>query len=264
MGTPMNIREAAVAGSFYEADANCLQQHVMALLTGAHTDTPFSPQALIVPHAGYVYSGSTAAQAYRALAPRADKIERVILFGPAHRVSLQGMAVPSVDAFATPLGNVPLDRTRIQQAAALPGVCVSDEAHRLEHSLEVQLPFLQSVLGQFSLVPIVVGHCDAQRVAALMDTLWGGQETLLVVSTDLSHFHTYDKAVQLDTLTCDRLRAKENTFSGEDACGAYALNGLMSTLHCRSLQVELVALCNSGDSAGSMDRVVGYGAFIVH
>ena len=260
----MNIRKAAVAGSFYEADANRLRQHIMSLLGGAHTNTPCSPQALIVPHAGYVYSGATAAEAYRAVAPLADRIERVVLFGPAHRVSLQGMAVPSVDAFATPLGDVPLDTRRLQQAAVLPGVCVSDEAHRLEHSLEVQLPFLQSVLGQFSLVPIVVGHCDAQVVAAVMDALWGGPETLLVVSTDLSHFHTYDDAMRLDTLTCDRVLAKESSLSGQDACGAFALNGLMSTAHCRSLQVELVAVCNSGDTAGSRDRVVGYGAFVVH
>ncbi len=260
----MNIREAAVAGSFYEADANRLQQQVMSLMESAPGVSPCSPQALIVPHAGYVYSGSTAAEAYRALAPLADKIERVILFGPAHRVSLQGMALPSVDAFATPLGKVHLDRERIQQVSTMPGVCVSDEPHRLEHSLEVQLPFLQSVLGDFSLVPIVVGHCDAQTVAAVMDALWNGPETLLVVSTDLSHFHTYAEAIQLDTLTCNRLQAKDNALSGQDACGAYALNGLMSSSHCQSLQVELVALCNSGDTAGSKDRVVGYGAFIVY
>ena len=260
----MNIRQAAVAGTFYEADAGRLQQHIVSLMAGGQTGAPSPAQALIVPHAGYVYSGATAAAAYRAIAPLADKIERVLLFGPAHRVSLQGMAVPSVDAFATPLGDVPLDTKCLQQAAALPGVCVSDEAHRLEHSLEVQLPFLQTVLGQFSLVPIVVGYCDAQPVAAVMDALWGGPETLLVVSTDLSHFHTYDDAMRLDTLTCDRLLAKENALSGQDACGAFALNGLMSTAHCRSLQVERVAMCNSGDTAGSRDRVVGYGAFVVH
>ncbi|HDY83125.1 MAG: AmmeMemoRadiSam system protein B [Gammaproteobacteria bacterium] len=260
----MTIRQAAVAGSFYEADASHLQQRILSLMSGAHSNTPYSVQALIVPHAGYVYSGATAAEAYRTVAPLADRIERVVLFGPAHRVALQGMAVPSVDAFATPLGDVPLDRESIARVAAMPGVCVSDEAHREEHSLEVQLPFLQTVLKHFSLVPVVVGHCAPRTVASVMDALWGGPETLLVVSTDLSHFHTYDDATQLDTLTCERLQAKDSSLCGQDACGAYALNGLMSTGHCQSLQVELVDRCNSGDTAGSKDRVVGYGAFVLH
>jgi AmmeMemoRadiSam system protein B len=260
----MNIRKAAVAGTFYEADANQLQQRILSLMGGAHGNTPYSPQALIVPHAGYIYSGPTAAEAYSAVAALAGKIDRVVLFGPAHRVSLQGMAVPSVDAFATPLGDVPLDKESIARIAALPGVCVSDEAHREEHSLEVQLPFMQTVFKHFSLVPVVVGHCDPRAVASVMDALWGGPETLLVVSTDLSHFHSYDDAKQLDALTCDRLQAKDSALSGADACGAYALNGLMSTGHCQSLRVELVDRCNSGDTAGSKDRVVGYGAFVLH
>ena len=260
----MNIRKAAVAGSFYEADASRLRQHIAALLGSALDSAAGAPQALIVPHAGYIYSGRTAAQAYRLVQPWADKIERVVLFGPAHRVPLRGMAVPSVEAFATPLGNVPLDRDSIQRVSSLPGVSVSDEAHRQEHSLEVQLPFLQTVLGAFKLVPVVVGHCQPEIVATVMDAMWGGAETLLVVSTDLSHFHDYDEARQLDTLTCERLRAKDNTLSGQDACGAYALNGLMSTRHCQATQVDLVDMCNSGDTAGSRDRVVGYGAFTVH
>ena len=260
----MNIRKAAVAGSFYEADASRLRQHIAALLGSALESAAGAPQALIVPHAGYIYSGRTAAQAYRLVQPWADKIERVVLFGPAHRVPLRGMAVPSVEAFATPLGNVPLDRDSIQRVSSLPGVSVSDEAHRQEHSLEVQLPFLQTVLGAFKLVPVVVGHCQPEIVATVMDAMWGGAETLLVVSTDLSHFHDYDEARQLDTLTCERLRAKDNTLSGQDACGAYALNGLMSTRHCQATQVDLVDMCNSGDTAGSRDRVVGYGAFTVH
>ena len=260
----MNIRKAAVAGSFYEADASRLRQHIAALLGSALESAAGAPQALIVPHAGYIYSGRTAAQAYRLVQPWADKIERVVLFGPAHRVPLHGMAVPSVEAFATPLGNVPLDRDSIQRVSSLPGVSMSDEAHRQEHSLEVQLPFLQTVLGAFKLVPVVVGHCQPEIVATVMDAVWGGAETLLVVSTDLSHFHDYDEARQLDTLTCERLRAKDNTLSGQDACGAYALNGLMSTRHCQAMQVDLVDMCNSGDTAGSRDRVVGYGAFTVH
>jgi len=260
----MTVREAAVAGLFYESDSHQLRQHISALLGTASATIGCPAQALIVPHAGYVYSGQTAAAAYSMLAPLADSIERVVLFGPAHHVTLQGMALPSVDHFATPLGNIPLDQDSIKRIEQLPGICVSDEAHRQEHSLEVQLPFLQTVLGSFSLVPIVVGHCAPQTVAAAMDALWGGPETLLVVSTDLSHFHPYEEASERDALTCERIQAKDNTLTGQDACGAYAVNGLMSTQHCRSMSVQLVDLCNSGDTAGSRDRVVGYGAFILH
>jgi AmmeMemoRadiSam system protein B len=263
-GRSMTIRKAAVAGSFYEADAALLQQHIAALMSASDSHAHPAPQALIVPHAGYAYSGQTAAEAYSTLLPMADKIERVVLFGPAHRVSLQGMAVPSVEAFATPLGEVALDKQGIASITILPDVSVSDAAHREEHSLEVQLPFLQTVLGHFQLVPVVVGHCAATRVASVMDTLWGGPETLLVVSTDLSHFRSYADAKQRDTVTCDRLCAMDNALTGQDACGAFALNGLMSTDHCRSLQVQLLDMRNSGDTAGSKDRVVGYGAFILH
>ena len=260
----MTIRAAAVAGAFYEADEERLRRHLMAMLAGAGARAGIRPKALIVPHAGYIYSGTVAAQAYATLAPVAADIARVVLFGPAHRVPLEGMAVPDVDAFVTPLGEVPLDRESIRYACTLPGVCLSNEAHRLEHSLEVQLPFLQTVLGQFTLVPVVVGHCDARTVAAVMDALWGGPETLLVVSTDLSHFHSYEEACSLDTRTCSRLMQRDKSLTGRDACGAYALNGLMSSAHCQSLAIEKLAMCNSGDTAGSKDRVVGYGAFILH
>ncbi len=222
------------------------------------------PKVLIVPHAGYIYSGAVAAQAYATLAPVAADIKRVVLFGPAHRVPLEGMAVPDAEAFATPLGSVPLDREAMLHACTFRGVCISNEAHRLEHSLEVQLPFLQTVLGQFTLVPVVVGHCDARTVAAVMDALWGGPETLLVVSTDLSHFHSYEEACSHDARTCSRIMKKDSSLTGRDACGAYALNGLMGSEHCRPLTVEELVVCNSGDTAGSRDRVVGYGAFVLH
>jgi AmmeMemoRadiSam system protein B len=260
----MKIREAAVAGMFYEADEQRLRQHLASLLGGAPQYRGDSPRALIVPHAGYVYSGAVAARAYASLAPVAEAITRVVLFGPAHRVALEGMAVPDVDAFATPLGAVPLDREAIQEASTLPGVCVSNEAHRLEHSLEVQLPFLQTVLGPFSLVPVVVGQCAASTVAAAVDALWGGPETLMVVSSDLSHFLNYAEARARDAHTCKRLVQKDSALNGRDACGAYALNGLMRSVHCQPLAVEELAMCNSGDTTGSKDRVVGYGAFVLH
>jgi AmmeMemoRadiSam system protein B len=260
----MIVRDAAVAGLFYERDPDPLRQQVTALLGRASAVVECPPQVLIVPHAGYVYSGQTAAAAYAQLASLADVIERVVLFGPAHRVALQGMALSTADAFATPLGTVPIDRDSIKCAKQLPGITVSDEAHRQEHSLEVQLPFLQTALGSFSLVPIVVGQCTPTTVAKVMDTLWGGPETLLVISTDLSHFLAYEEARQKDTLTCKRIQAKDNTLNGQDACGAHALNGLMSTKHCQSMTVKLIDRCNSGDTAGDKDRVVGYGAFRLH
>ncbi len=257
----MSIRHPAVAGQFYDADPACLRAHVAALLDSAPAESGPAPAALIVPHAGYVYSGATAARAYRLLEPIRDRIERVVLYGPAHRVPLEGMAVPAVDGFTTPLGDIPLDLASIERAASLPGVVRSDEAHRLEHSLEVQLPFLQSTLGEFSLVPVLVGWCTSQQVATVIDALWGGPETLVVVSTDLSHFHGYDEAQRLDALTCDRIIARDNSLRGEDACGAQVLNGLAASTRAGGLAIELLQRCNSGDTAGDRQRVVGYGAF---
>jgi len=260
----VNVRKAAVAGLFYEGDGRRLQQQVDKLLAAAGGPVQPVPRVLVVPHAGYVYSGSTAAEAYRCLEPVRDTIHRVVLLGPAHRVYLRGMAVPSVAAFATPLGEVRLDREAIDAIADLPEVCVSDEAHREEHSLEVQLPFLQRVLGDFALVPVVVGDCPPEPVAALIDALWGGPETLLVISTDLSHFHRYEEAVRRDRRTCERVLERDATLGGEDACGARALNGLLRSEHCAALALELLAVCNSGDTAGDHSRVVGYGAFLAH
>jgi MEMO1 family protein len=264
----MNVRKAAVAGLFYEADRQRLQHQVDSLIgaTAATIGAPDHkpPKVLIVPHAGYIYSGRTAAGAYCRLLLRRQEITRVVLLGPAHRVYLRGMAVPSVDAFATPLGEVVLDRDSIDRISILPGVSVEDEAHRNEHSLEVQLPFLQSVLAEFSLVPVVVGYCDPDTVARVVDALWGGPETLVIVSTDLSHFHDYQEADMLDSLTCDRLLGRASDLSGEEACGAHALNGLMRSEHCRRLAIELLDRCNSGDSVGPRDKVVGYGAFALH
>jgi len=260
----MSTREAAVAGMFYESDRYRLKAQVDALLNQATTQAATTPEVLIVPHAGYIYSGATAAQAYHSLEAHRDDIKRVVLFGPAHRVYLNGMAVPSVNSFATPLGEIDLDQKSIQRIVDLPGVIVNDEAHRLEHSLEVQLPFLQSVLNDFNLVPVVVGDCQAEIVAAVLDELWGGAETLVVISSDLSHFHSYDEARQIDATTCGLILDKAVDLSGEQACGAHAINGLMRSKHCRSLTVEMLDACNSGDTAGDKNRVVGYGAFLLH
>lgn len=260
----MSTREAAVAGMFYESDRYRLRAQVDALLAETTAQKEIAAEALIVPHAGYVYSGATAARAYGSLAAHRDEIERVVLFGPAHRVYLNSMAVPSVHRFATPLGEVELDRETINRIAAMPGVITSDEAHRQEHSLEVQLPFLQSVLSDFSLVPVLVGDCKADLVAAVIDELWGGPETLIVVSSDLSHFHAYDEARQIDASTCGLILDKVSSLTGEQACGAHAINGLMRSKKGQSLTVEMLGACNSGDTAGDKNRVVGYGAFLLH
>ena len=259
----MSVRPAAVSGLFYDDDPARLQRHVADLLAACPAPGP-APRALIVPHAGYIYSGATAALAYRQLAPLRHSIRRVALFGPAHRVYLRGMALPSVDSFATPLGEVSLDTVAMGNIARLADVTVDDEPHAQEHSLEVQLPFLQTVLEYFTLVPVVVGDCPPQTVAQVMDLLAEGPGTLLVISTDLSHFHNYEQAEQLDARTCDRILARDSGLHGKEACGARVLNGLLSSDFCADLDMELLGKCNSGDTAGDRQRVVGYGAFSLH
>lgn len=261
----MSTREPAVAGLFYPGRAQRLQHDVESLLGDAAGRPPGpAPKALIVPHAGYVYSGPVAACAYRRLAGIESAIDRVVLLGPAHRVFLDGMAVPETMAFATPLGEIPLDLTAIEAISDMPGVCRSDAAHAREHSLEVQLPFLQTMLADFRLVPVVVGRCEAERVANLIDALWGGPETLIVISSDLSHFLPYLKAREVDGNTCRRILDKDGQLTGDEACGAYAINGLLRSRHCQTLTIEAVDLRNSGDTAGDRRKVVGYGAFALH
>jgi AmmeMemoRadiSam system protein B len=258
------VRPAAVAGAFYPAGEGPLRRQLTQLFEDSVPPPGSAPKVLIVPHAGYVYSGATAAQAYGCLQAQRSRIKRVVLLGPAHRVYVPGMALPSVDRFATPLGEVVLDQEMLAAAAALPGVVVDDSAHALEHSLEVQLPFLQTVLRDFTLVPVLVGDARAREVAAVIDALWDGPETLVVVSTDLSHFHGYDVARALDARTCERILRQATDLEGDDACGARVLNGLFSTDHVSGRSVELLAMCNSGDTAGDRERVVGYAAFAIH
>lgn len=248
---------------FYPADAATLESAVTEMLAAVPA-ADGGAKAIIAPHAGYIYSGPTAAHAYRLLEPRRDGIRRVVLLGPAHRVYLHGMALPSVDAFTTPLGDVPIDTDAVQRALELPGVQVSDEAHAAEHSLEVHLPFLQKVLDDFQLVPIVVGACAANDVEAVLEVLWGGDETLIVASSDLSHFHTYAEAQQIDAKTTSRIEERETTLRGEEACGAHALNGLLLAATAKGLKVRTLDVCNSGDTAGDRSRVVGYGAYALN
>ena len=265
----MNIREPAVAGLFYPANTHELQQQVDGLLDTAATlpgatHSVTASKAMIVPHAGYVYSGLIAAGAYHRLRAEHPQIRRVIALGPAHRVYVDGLAIPSANRFATPLGEVPLDGEALQAIAKLRGVSVSNQAHAQEHCLEVQLPFLQRILHSFTLVPIVVGPGNPERVAAVLDSLWGGDETLLIVSSDLSHYLPDRDARHTDRQTAQKVLDKATTLTGAEACGAHAINGLMRARHTASLEVELLELGNSGDTAGDKTRVVGYGTFLLH
>lgn len=262
--TSDDVRPAAVAGMFYPGSGPRLAADVRAYLGDARATPGALPKAVIVPHAGFVYSGPVAASAYLRLAPLRDRIERVVLLGPTHRVAVRGIAVPQAHAFATPLGQVAVDRDAVARVLRLPRVIASDAAHAQEHALEVQLPFLQTVLGGFELVPLAVGDASAQDVASVLDLLWGGPETLVVVSSDLSHYHRYDVARQLDRVTADAILALSPTLDHEQACGATPVNGLLLCAQRRTLAAELLDLRNSGDTAGDRSRVVGYAAFAFH
>ncbi|HSG23562.1 MAG TPA: AmmeMemoRadiSam system protein B [Azonexus sp.] len=254
-------RPPAVAGIFYPGAPAELASTVDQLLAQAPTVETPQPKALIVPHAGYIYSGSTAAMAYAALAPWHSSIHRVILLGPTHRVAVDGLAVPKTEAFTTPLGNIRLDQAAIAQLSDLPQIVFSDRAHAQEHSLEVHLPFLQRALDDFTLVPLAVGHATPQAVAEVLDRLWGGPETLIVISSDLSHFLPYADANRIDRNTCQHILHLDTSIHPDQACGAYPVNGLLLTARQRGLTPQLIYQCNSGDTAGDKQRVVGYAAF---
>ena len=255
------IRPAAVAGFFYPGDPAALAAQVKSYLAAVAPATAPLPKAIIAPHAGYIYSGPIAASVYARLAPLAGRVRRVVLAGPAHRVYVAGAAIPSVHAFGSPLGAVTLDRAALADLEKLPFVEVSDRAHAEEHSLEVHLPFLQSVLGDFSLVPVVVGDASPDEMAALFDRVWGGDETLVVVSSDLSHYLPYRAAQDRDARTAQAIVGLEARLIPDEACGAAPINGLLRAARTRALAAELVDLRNSGDTAGDRNRVVGYGAF---
>lgn len=255
------IRPAAVAGYFYPADSAELSRQIQDLLDQAANPPPArQPKALIVPHAGYIYSGAIAATAYHVLEPWADTIRRVILLGPSHRFTLRGLALPDAEAFSTPLGTVDLDTEFCERIAKLPQVQIIPSCHTAEHSLEVQLPFLQSVLRNFKLVPLVVGLASAQDVADVLEFAWGGPETLIVVSSDLSHYLEYQQACARDADTLQRIVSTDNHIGDQDACGAAPIRGLLLLAHELGLKGSLLDYRNSGDTAGDKSRVVGYAA----
>ena len=256
-----NFRPAAVAGMFYPANAMQLRQAINQYLSQAAVDLTI-PKAIIVPHAGYIYSGPIAASAYVNLRSLQQQIKKVVLLGPAHRVAFQGLAAPSADYFVTPLGDVKIDQTALQQILTLPQVNTLDEAHELEHSLEVQLPFLQVLLDDFVLIPLVVGDASRQEVAEVLQMLWGDDETLIVISSDLSHYKSYDSARKIDLETSAAIEQLQPEKIGYDmACGRNPVNGLLEIARQKKLHVTTLDYRNSGDTAGNKDRVVGYGAY---
>lgn len=257
------VRTPAVAGMFYPDDPAVLRRMVDEFLSRAKAGGP-TPKALIAPHAGFIYSGPVTASAYAALAPVRDQIERVVLLGPSHRVPFYGLALSSADTFTTPLGDIPIDLEALETIAPLGQVQVLDAAHTMEHSLEVHLPFLQAVLSDFRLVPLVVGEASPEEVAEVLDRLWGGPETLIVVSSDLSHYHPYATARSMDLETSQRIESLAHTdIDGEHACGCRPVNGLIQAARTRGLHAKTLDLRNSGDTAGSRDQVVGYGAYAI-
>ena len=262
------IRPPAVAGSFYPDDPAVLSaviEDFLAEVPGPPGDGPLHdhwPKAVIAPHAGYIYSGPVAASAYARLRPAAGRVRRVVVIGPSHYAAFPGIAAPAAEAFETPLGCVPVDAAAIAEIRDLPQVTIADGPHIQEHSLEVQLPFLQAVPGDFAVVPLAVGEAGPAQTAEVLARLWGGAETAIVVSTDLSHYHPHETARRLDAATAEAIEAYAATRLGpNDACGYQALAGLLVEAEARGLAIERLDLRNSGETGGHMREVVGYGAW---
>jgi len=259
---PTSVRPAAVAGQFYPGDPTELRRTIEGFLSQVRSGGASSPKAIIAPHAGYRFAGPVAASAYARFAPVRSVIQRIVLIGPSHFVPFEGLAVSSANAFATPLGVVPVDVDVVRQICSLSQVGILDKAHAREHSLEVQLPFLQVVLGEFSIVPLIVGDATDTEVAGVIDALWNGPATRFVISSDLSHYHDDITAKELDSFTSQAIeQLRPEVIGEEDACGRIPIRGLLRAARRHHLHGETIALRNSGDAAGPLPEVVGYGAF---
>lgn len=261
----MTIRSPAVAGTLYEADTQRLLVQVENWLDAAPVITDMTtPKVLIAPHSGYHYSGEAAARAYQVLNSVHDRIRRVILLGPSHRSPTDDLILPAADAFSTPLGTVPLDKTAVEWLRRQPGVITDEQIHATEHSLEMQLPFLQTALEDFFLVPVIVGQCDPEKTANLLDALWLEDETLIVVSSGLSRKLTEHDAGVQDRATADLICAVNPSLTYHQACGYNALNGVLTWARRHQLQGHVLCLTNSAKKGGSHDNVRGYGSFVLN
>jgi hypothetical protein len=258
----MNHRSPAVAGTFYEKSPDKLQAQIQSWLGSRH-DLTAPIRGLVVPHAGYVYSGAVAGKAFSYLRSQPTPIQRVVLIGPSHRFAFPGCVVPATDFFSTPLGHIQLDKQSLTRIAHLPDVEISDQVHLFEHSLEVQLPFLQCCLKQFTIVPLLVGSMTPQILAGLIDSLWQDEQTLLVVSSDLSHYHPDDEARKIDLSTCYQIEQCEPTLTPEQACGSTGINALLLLVKKRGYHIRRIALQNSSDTIGDKQRVVGYVSYLI-
>ncbi|MDH5233059.1 MAG: AmmeMemoRadiSam system protein B [Gammaproteobacteria bacterium] len=259
-----SIRPAAVAGLFYPDDPRQLKDMVMQMINKAQTQD-FDAKAIIAPHAGYIYSGPIAASAYKAIENKRKQIKRVVLIGPSHRVAFSGIAVSSASEFATPLGNITLDSKAVAQLIQFPQVQTLDRAHEQEHSLEVHLPFLQLILDDFKLVPLVVGDTQAHEVAEVINALWDDEATFIIISSDLSHYHDYATAQRIDKQTSNAIATlNPDPIGFEQACGRNPLNGFLQVAKEKGLKAEILDQRNSGDTSGDKSRVVGYGAYVFH
>lgn len=254
-------RAAAVAGLFYPDSADELRPAVEGYLRTAETAAAdASPKALIAPHAGYIYSGPIAGSAFQCLASEAPDISRVVVLGPAHRMRVQGLALPGVESFQTPLGTIPVDAELVARVTGMPQISINSQAHAPEHCLEVELPFLQVVLDEFSILPLLISDAAASDIAEVLDRVWGGRETRIVISSDLSHYLAYEMALETDHRTAHQVVAMRRPIDSSQACGAVAINGLLEVAQRRGLEPRLLDLRNSGDTAGDRGRVVGYAA----
>lgn len=256
-------RPPAVAGLFYPRNPDALATSVDGYVDAAAAGGRV-PKAIIAPHAGYVYSGPIAGSAYARLKPARGTVRLVVLMGPSHTVFFHGLAATSAEALSTPMGDVAVDRDACERALGLPQVSVLDAAHEREHALEVQLPFLQRTLGAVAVVPLVAGEAAAEEVAEVLEILWNGAETLIVVSSDLSHYTDYETARTMNAATSRAIeRLDAEAIDGEQACGWVAIRGLLTAARRRGLEAETVDVRNSGDTAGPRDSVVGYGAYVL-
>jgi len=259
----ITIRHPAVAGTFYPQNRDVLRETVAELLAGARSAQDKQIRAVITPHAGYIYSGVVAAEAFAGLKAQKGSIHRLVVIGPAHFVYLRGIAAPGTSAFRTPLGDVPVDTAAIAEIADLPQVVIDDQPHAPEHALEVELPFLQATLGTLPIIPLLVGSVRAEEVAEVLHRLWDAR-TLVVVSSDLSHYNSYEAARRLDAATAEAIEhLDEKVIGSSDACGSLAIRGMLIEARRRGLAIKRLDLRNSGDTAGDRHRVVGYGAWVV-